>query len=102
MKSMTIADYLGFSVFWLTVQLFRLLPFWMLYGVFDLFYLLGYYVVRLRGKVSVQNLDNSFPGHPENTADCEITEKSMRILEGKIEKDPAYWLWGHKHCKLTC
>lgn len=36
---------------------------------------------------------------PGDTADFEITEKYIRILEQKIQEEPAYWLWTHKRWK---
>lgn len=41
---------------------------------------------------------------PQKTAEYEITEKYMQILEQKIAERPEYWLWTHKrwrHKKLT-
>jgi KDO2-lipid IV(A) lauroyltransferase len=36
---------------------------------------------------------------PKLTAEFEITEKYMRLLEQKIEAEPEYWLWTHKRWK---
>ena len=37
--------------------------------------------------------------NPKATADYEITETYMRILEEKINERPEYWLWTHKRWK---
>ncbi len=42
-------------------KLIAKLPFWVLYGIADFFYILLFYVVRYRRKVVFTNLQNSFP-----------------------------------------
>ncbi len=39
--------------------------------------------------------------NPAETAEFEISEKYMRMLEDDIEQNPAYWLWTHKRWKYT-
>ena len=36
---------------------------------------------------------------PKLTAEFEITEKFMRLLEKTIEGEPAFWLWSHRRWK---
>lgn len=36
---------------------------------------------------------------PAKTAEFEITEKYIRLLEESIQSQPAYWLWSHKRWK---
>ncbi|MBX9704888.1 MAG: lysophospholipid acyltransferase family protein [Gammaproteobacteria bacterium] len=60
---MKFSNYIGFALFWLLVQLCRLLPFPLLYGLSYLFYLLTYYVIPLRQRVVMQNLRNAFPSY---------------------------------------
>jgi Kdo2-lipid IVA lauroyltransferase/acyltransferase len=38
---------------------------------------------------------------PKNTADTEITEKYIRLLEGSIRRYPDNWLWSHKRWKFN-
>lgn len=38
---------------------------------------------------------------PKETADFEITEKHMRLLEQQINETPEYWLWSHKRWKYS-
>ena len=49
---------------WLLNGLSRL-PFWMLYGISDIIFLLIYYVVRYRRKVAYKNISDSFPEKSE-------------------------------------
>ena len=37
---------------------------------------------------------------PNETAENEITEKFVRLLEQQIKETPAHWLWSHKRWKL--
>ena len=55
-----------------------LLPFWMLYLISDVLYLLVYYIVRYRRKIVQKNLSSSFP------------KKSQTELK-KIEKQFYHW-----------
>ena len=48
------------------LYLIAILPFWILYGVADFFFVLLYYVFGYRKKVVRTNLKNSFPEKPEN------------------------------------
>jgi KDO2-lipid IV(A) lauroyltransferase len=52
-----IFNYIGFGV----LALVSLLPFWILYLLSDLMFLLIFYVVQYRKKVVLNNLSNSFP-----------------------------------------
>ncbi len=79
MKSAKIADYIGFSIFWLTVQLIGMLPFWIIYGISFLFYLLVYYVVPFRRKIAIQNLNNSFPDYTHKQIKA-IYKKHVRFM----------------------
>lgn len=38
--------------------------------------------------------------HPNETADYEITEKYVRLLENTIRRNPPYWLWSHRRWKF--
>lgn len=49
-----------------TLYVFSLLPFWCLYLVSDLLFLLIYYVIGYRKKVVLENLRNSFPEKQES------------------------------------
>ena len=51
-------------IHWLVVQLLKLisiLPFWVIYGISDVMYLLLRYIVRYRKKVIIDNLKHAFP-----------------------------------------
>lgn len=37
---------------------------------------------------------------PNNTANHEITEKHVRLLENRIKENPEYWLWSHNRWKF--
>ncbi len=39
--------------------------------------------------------------YPRETAENEITEKYMKMLEEKIKSEPAFWLWSHKRWKYN-
>lgn len=43
------------------LSLIALLPFWILYGIADVIYILIYYIVRYRRKVVINNITESFP-----------------------------------------
>lgn len=45
------------------IGIFKLIPFWLLYRLSDLIFLILYYVVRLRRKVVRKNLRFAFPNH---------------------------------------
>lgn len=47
------------------LYLISLLPFWLLYGLSDFFFVIMYYVLGYRKKVVMQNLRNSFPDKSE-------------------------------------
>lgn len=53
------------------LYLISLLPFWLLYGLSDFFFLILYYVIGYRKKVVMENLRNSFP---------QKTEKELRQI----------------------
>jgi len=38
---------------------------------------------------------------PNASAEYEITEKHVRLLEESIRKEPQYWLWSHKRWKYS-
>ena len=38
---------------------------------------------------------------PKDSADFEITEKHVRMLEQQIIEKPEYWLWSHKRWKYS-
>ena len=52
-----IANHIGFAL----LTLLSLLPFWLLYLISDLLFLLVFYLVKYRKKVVVENLNKSFP-----------------------------------------
>jgi KDO2-lipid IV(A) lauroyltransferase len=54
---------------------FSILPFWILYGIADVFYVLMYYVIGYRKKVVYENLKNSFP---------EKSHKELKKIERKF------------------
>ncbi|HTA62228.1 MAG TPA: lipid A biosynthesis acyltransferase, partial [Bacteroidia bacterium] len=47
------------------LYLISLLPFWLMYRVSDLFFIILYYVLGYRKKVVMENLRNSFPEKSE-------------------------------------
>ncbi len=63
--------YLLKAVAWLV----SLLPFWVLYGIADFFFVIIYYVARYRRKVVRQNLTTSFP---------ENDEKELKLIERRF------------------
>jgi len=55
-----------FKIFVIPLLYFiSILPFWMLFGLSNFFYLLVYYVIGYRKKVVTENLKRSFPEKPE-------------------------------------
>lgn len=55
-----------FNIFVLPLlYFFSVLPFWVLYGISDFFYLLVYHAIGYRKKVVLENLRNSFPEKTE-------------------------------------
>ncbi len=48
-------------LFWLVIKPLSLLPYWVLYGISDFFYVILYYIVGYRKKVVRDNLTKSFP-----------------------------------------
>jgi KDO2-lipid IV(A) lauroyltransferase len=52
---------IGFYVLLPFIYLISLSPFWLLYGISDLCFLLLYYLIRYRRKIVFNNLKNSFP-----------------------------------------
>lgn len=67
-----------FVFFILLVSLFALLPFWFIYLLSDLFYLLFFYIIRYRRKVMHDNLLKCFP---------KKTKDEILILEKKTYKN---------------
>lgn len=63
--------YILFAVVWL----FSLLPFWLLYMLSDITYVLVYYIFRYRRKVVRRNLTTSFPEKP--MAELQIIERQF-------------------------
>ncbi|MBP3944333.1 lysophospholipid acyltransferase family protein [Sphingobacteriaceae bacterium WQ 2009] len=61
------------------LYLIALLPFWFLYKVADLIYLILYYVVKYRRKVVAENLRNSFPEKSASERQ-EIEKKFFKFL----------------------
>jgi len=60
------------SLLYAVVYLHALLPFWLLYLLSDILFMLVYYLVRYRRKLVRKNLENSFPG---------ITKKEVTKIE---------------------
>ena len=56
---------ISYKLLYGAVWLLSLLPFWVLYGIADCFFLLVYFVVRYRRKVVRRNLTSSFPDKSE-------------------------------------
>ncbi len=54
-----------YSPLWLGLHALALLPFWMLYGVSDMLFLLVFYIVRYRRRLVKANIDASFPEKSE-------------------------------------
>ncbi len=50
-----------------------------------------------RGKYSIKY--ELITDDPSSTTDTEITEKHVRLLEGRIRAQPEYWLWTHRRWK---
>ena len=63
---------ISYKLLYGAVWLLSLLPFWVLYGIADCFFLLVYFVVRYRRKVVRRNLTSSFP---------EKSEKEVKRIE---------------------
>jgi len=70
---------LTYHILYGVTYLLSLLPFWLLYAISDMFYLLVYHVVRYRRKVVWKNLTSSFP------------EKTAKELH-TIERQFYHWL----------
>lgn len=81
------------------IYLFSLLPFWLMYAVSDLLYVLLYYTVHYRRWVVYENLKNAFPEKSENEIHriqrkfyrhlCDLvveTIKSVSISEKQLRK----------------
>lgn len=66
---------ISYKLLYGAVWLLSLLPFWVLYGVADGFFVLVYYVVRYRRKVVRKNLTSSFP---------EKSEKEVKQIERRF------------------
>ena len=90
-----IANYIGF--FFVTVL--SLLPFWVLYLISDLLYLLAFHVVKYRKKIVIENLSKSFPEKDPGEIDqiarrfyshfCDLLVESFKlktISAKKLEK----------------
>jgi len=54
------------------LKIFGFVPFWLMYFLADLFYIVGYYLIGYRKKTVIRNLRNSFPEKTE----AEITQIS--------------------------
>jgi len=50
-----------YYIFFIFVYILTLTPFWLLYRISDISYLLVYHVIKYRKKIVVENLKNSFP-----------------------------------------
>ncbi len=68
-------NYLGYISFRIFISFFDLIPFWLLYRISDLVYILLYYVVSYRKDTVKSNLKRAFP---------EWTEKERLITEKKF------------------
>ena len=65
----------GYIGFRLMLALFSIIPFWLLYGMSDLLFLVLYYLVGYRKAVVRENLSRSFPN---------MTEQELKRLEVKF------------------
>lgn len=61
------------------LYLIAILPFWILYGISDFFFVLMYYVIGYRKKVVYENLKNSFP-EKNHTELKKLERKFFRYL----------------------
>lgn len=66
-----------YSIFHSTIALLTLSPFWLLYRISDMFYLLLYHVLGYRKKTVFENLKNAFP----NKTDKEVTEIAKKFFK---------------------
>ena len=64
---------LSYHLLHATAYGFSLLPFWMLYGLSDVFFVLVYYIVRYRRTIVRNNLTSSFP--ETSLKDVKLTER---------------------------
>src|ERR1700741_5313879 len=65
------------------IYLVSIMPFWILYGISDFFFVLIYYVFGYRRKVVMMNLKNAFP--EKNVSELkEIERKFFRHLSDTI------------------
>jgi len=81
-----------------------ILPFWLLFGISDVFYVLVYYVIGYRKKVVTQNLQRSFPEKNEKEIKqitrqfyrhfCDTIFETLKVLT--ISKESF-----KKHCHFT-
>lgn len=68
-------QYFVYIAFRFLVALFQIIPFWLLYRLSDLVYLLLYKIIGYRKKVVQQNLKNAFPQKTE--AERKVIEKEF-------------------------
>ena len=66
---------ISYHLLYAVIYMLSLLPFWILYGLADCFFLLVYYVVRYRRKVVRKNLTTSFP---------EMDAKAIKRIERRF------------------
>src|SRR3989344_2786043 len=57
------------------IYLVSIMPFWILYGISDILFVLVYYIFGYRKKVVMMNLQNSFP---------EKSVKELKLIERKF------------------
>jgi KDO2-lipid IV(A) lauroyltransferase len=66
------------------------LPFWVLYGISDFFYILLRHVLKYRSKVITQNLKNSFPEKTETEIKNLATKFYHHLCDVMVETIKAY------------
>jgi len=80
------------------------LPFWILYGISDFFYILFRYILKYRSKVITQNLRNSFPEKTEDEINTLTTKFYHHLCDIIVETIKGYSMntkQMDKHMKFT-
>ena len=70
---------IAYFFFLIFVQLFRIIPFWLLYGLSDFLYFIMFYVVKYRKSVIDKNLKRCFPEKSRNERN-QIRKKFYRSI----------------------
>lgn len=80
----------NYFLYYLIIKPISLLPFWLLYKLSDIFYILVYHIVKYRRKVVYQNLTNAFPNKSAKEIDkiakefyshfCDFIGESIKLI----------------------